>query len=199
MSHDVSTSRLTYRKIRDVSTIEEQENRAATSSAANAGLRDFEGRHRRYPSNIYSRPSRKKRSFVHKQIERTITNKPERFSQLNSGFLIGASRIVVDDNKRVVDLFDASVNNGAQSRGEIKRYFEAMAERGEEPTDFAIRVEISVEPDPAVRTDIAIARNTATRVQDISQAGARGYFRDLDSVFLRFSGISAGHVRNGLW
>ena len=70
-------------------------------------------------------------------------------------------------------------NNGAQSQGEVRRYFD----EADDPTDFAIRVEISSEPDPSQRTEIAIARNTATRVQDISQAGKRGYFADPAKAF----------------
>ena len=73
------------------------------------------------------------------------------------------------------------MNNGAQSQGEIRRYFSSS----EEVADFAVRVEISGEPDAAQRTEIAIARNTATRVQDISQAGKRGYFEDLRVAFRR--------------
>jgi hypothetical protein len=34
-----------------------------------------------------------------------------------------------------------------------------------------------------MRTEIAIARNTATWIQDVSQAGKRGYFEDIDAAF----------------
>lgn len=172
--------RLSYRKIRDVSTKEEEDNSAATYVAVMPASEILkvgtEGNLRDY---IPGHPG-KKRSMVHKQIEKTILTKPDRFAQLNSGFLIGGSKVEVDDQKKVVTIHDASVNNGAQSQGEIRRYFDEMEG---EVQDFPVRVEISVEPDPAVRTEIAIARNTATRIQDISQAGKRGYFKDLDAAF----------------
>jgi hypothetical protein len=116
-------------------------------------------------------------------IARTIKEDSDRFSQLNSGFLIGASKIGVDDNKKIVTLRHASVNNGAQSQGEIKRYLDECAERGETPVDFAIRCELSIEPDSSMRTTIAVARNTATKIEGISIAGKHGYFEDLGASF----------------
>jgi hypothetical protein len=77
----------------------------------------------------------------------------------------------------------ASVNNGAQSQGEIKRYMEECAKNGETPGDFAIRCELSIEPDAPTRTNIAVARNTATKIEGISIAGKHGYFEDLDKSF----------------
>jgi hypothetical protein len=180
--------RLTYRKIRDVSTQDEESNGATTYVAVmsaseilkvgtSGNLRDY----------IPSHPG-KNRSQVHRAIGATIENKPDRFSQLNSGFLIGAARAVVDDQKKIITLYEASVNNGAQTQGEIDRYFKLCDEREEAPNDFSIRVEISVDPDPGQRTEIAIARNTATRIQDISQAGKRGYFDELNINFIKCHG-----------
>jgi hypothetical protein len=56
----------------------------------------------------------------------------------------------------------ASIVNGAQTQGELKRYF--MGEDGD-GGDFMIRAEIIMEPpcDPIV--EIAIARNTVTRLR----------------------------------
>lgn len=177
----IAPMRLSYRKIRDISTQDEQDNDAATYVAV-MSARDIvqvgtEGNLRSY---IPGHPG-KKRSFVHKQIESTIANRPERFAQLHSGFLIAGSRAEVDDQKKVVTIYDASLNNGAQSQGEVRRFYE----ENPEAADFNVRVEISIEPDEAMRTEIAIARNTATRVQDISQAGKRGYFKDLAEAFSR--------------
>jgi hypothetical protein len=125
----------------------------------------------------------KRGPWVHKAIGRTIRGYPDRFSQLNSGFLVGGRKIAIDDQKKEITIWDASVNNGAQSRGEINLYLEECGERGEDAQDFDIRTEISVDPDAAQRTEIAIARNTTTRIQDLSQAGKRGYFNDLAKSF----------------
>jgi len=178
-----ATVRLSYIKIRDVTTKDEEANGASTYVAVlpapeilkigtDDNLRTYIPAH-----------EGKKRNLVHKAIARTIREDSDRFSQLNSGFLIGASKITVDDNKKTVTLRDASVNNGAQSQGEIKRYMDECAERGEEPADFAVRCELSIEPDASTRTTIAVARNTATKIEGISIAGKHGYFEDLAESF----------------
>lgn len=175
--------RLAYKKIRDVSTPEEEENSAITYVAIVPAIEILkvgtEGNLRDY---IPDHPG-KRRSMVHKSIGNTIRNKPDRFSQLNSGFLIGASKVKIDDQKKEVSIWDGSVNNGAQSRGEIALYLKECEDRGDDPNEFHVRAEISVEPDSSVRTEIAIARNTATRVESLSQAGKRGYFDELDEAF----------------
>ena len=178
-----ATVRLSYLKIRDVSTKDEEDNDASTYvvvlPAAEILKVGTDGNLRSYIPEHEG----KKRNLVHKAIAKTIKESPDRFSQMNSGFLIGASKIVVDDNKRVVTLKNASVNNGAQSQGEIRRYFEKCAEKGETPNEFSVRCELSVEPDAPTRTNIAVARNTATKIEGISIAGKHGYFEDLDKSF----------------
>ncbi len=178
-----ATVRLSYLKIRDVTTKDEEANGASTYVAVLPAAEILkigtDGNLRSYiPAH-----AGKKRNLVHKAIARTIRENPDRFSQLNSGFLVGASKINIDDNKKAVTLRDASVNNGAQSQGEIQLYIDKCAERGEPPLDFAIRCELSIEPDAAARTNIAVARNTATRIEGISIAGKHGYFGDLDASF----------------
>jgi len=175
--------RLSYLKIRDVSTKDEEDNGASTYMAVLPAAEILkigtDGNLRSYiPAH-----AGKKRNLVHKAIAKTIKERPDRFSQLNSGFLIGASKITVDDSKRTVTLRHASVNNGAQSQGEIQRYIDECLKLGIQPTDFAVRCELSVEPDDATRTDIAVARNTATRIEGISIAGKHGYFDELNDSF----------------
>jgi len=72
---------------------------------------------------------------------------------------------------------DASIINGAQTQGEIKRYFESLDD--DDRTDFLVRVEIVMDPSHESIVEIAIARNTATSVRSVSQAGARGYLNEL--------------------
>src|SRR6202166_3164253 len=115
--------RLSYLKIRDVTTKDEEANGASTYVAVIPAAEILKiGTDGNLRSYIPAHEG-KKRNLVHKAIAKTIRDQSDRFSQLNSGFLIGASKIVVDDNKRVVTLKDASVNNGAQSQGEIRLYF----------------------------------------------------------------------------
>jgi hypothetical protein len=175
--------RLSYLKIRDVTTKDEEANGASTHVAVLPAAEILkigtDGNLRTYiPAH-----EGKKRNLVHKAIARTIAEDPDRFSQLNSGFLVGASKIIVDDNKKTVTLKHASVNNGAQSQGEIKRYIDECQARGEAPVEFAIRCELSIEPDPSTRTTIAVARNTATKIEGMSIAGKHGYFEELAKSF----------------
>ena len=178
-----ATVRLSYLKIRDVTTKEEEANGASTYIAVLPGREILKiGTDGNLRSYIPAHEG-KKRNLVHKAIAKTIRENSDRFSQLNSGFLVGASKITVDDNKRVVTLRNASVNNGAQSQGEIQLYMEECADRKIEPEDFSVRCELSIEPDDAIRTNIAVARNTATRIEGISIAGKHGYFEELDEAF----------------
>ncbi|MCL4855123.1 MAG: AIPR family protein [Bryobacteraceae bacterium] len=121
-----------------------------------------------------------KRNSVHKQIENTIQELPDRFINRNSGITITCTRCDVDDTKKVVRLEHASIINGAQTQGELKRYF---ASEDGEGADFMVRIEIIMEPAHDQIVEIAIARNTATSVKSVSQAGARGYLTELkDSI-----------------
>lgn len=133
----------------------------------------------------------KKRNRVHDAIRTTIDEAPERFITRNSGFVIAASDIEVDDNKRIMKLKDASILNGAQSQGEIKRWaLETFGKDWDDLLDeppFFVRAEVIVDPDEDQVVETAIARNTATPVKSISQAGARGHLDDLEaSITKRF-------------
>jgi len=120
--------------------------------------------------------SASKRNAVHKQIETTIQELPDRFINRNSGIAITCTNCEVDDGKKIVHLENASIINGAQTQGELKRYF---ANEDSEGADFMVRAEIIMEPLRDEIVEIAIARNTATAVKSVSQAGARGYLTDL--------------------
>lgn len=127
----------------------------------------------------------KKRNRVHDAIRNTIQTEPQRLITRNSGFVIGAADIDVDDNKKTIRLKDPSILNGAQSQGEIRQWFQEtysdeMPDGSEEPP-FFVRAEIIVDSDPAEVVETAIARNTATPVKSISQAGARGHLDELEA------------------
>jgi len=127
----------------------------------------------------------RKRNRVHDAIRRTIETEPQRFITRNSGFVIATSDIEVDDNRKTIRLNDASILNGAQSQGEIQRWVrESYGDDGlngtEEPP-FFVRAEIIVDSDSAEVVETAIARNTATPVKSITQAGARGHLNELEA------------------
>lgn len=124
-----------------------------------------------------------KRNFVHKQIANTIEELPDRFINRNSGVTITCTGCNVDDTKRVAILENASIINGAQTQGELLRYFNGL--EGDDGAEFMVRAEIIMEPSKEQIVEIAIARNTATAVKSVSQAGARGYLTDLKNSIER--------------
>lgn len=124
----------------------------------------------------------RKRNRVHDAIRTTIEQSPQRFITRNGGFAITASDITVDDNSKIATLKGASLINGAQSQGEIRRYFDELQDDDDVPADipFFVRAEIIVDPNAVEVVETAIARNTATPVKSISQAGARGHLEELE-------------------
>lgn len=126
----------------------------------------------------------KKRNRVHDAIRNTIQTEPQRFITRNSGFCISALDIAVDDSRKTLVLKEPSILNGAQSQGEIRRWiletFGTENPEGVEEPPFFVRAEIIVDPDPSEVVETAIARNTATPVKSISQAGARGHLDELE-------------------
>jgi hypothetical protein len=181
-----SITQIRYHSIRNVTSNNEKNNDVQTFIAnvpadqvlgvgTEANLRSYIAEH-----------SDRKRNGVHRAIESTIKREPDRFINRNSGMTIACSEAEIDDNKKVAKLTGASLINGAQTQGEIRRFFTEMKDpdTGEIPEDliFDVRVEINVDPDPASITETAIARNSATAVKSISQAGARGHLLDLQAA-----------------
>ena len=173
-------TRISYQLIRNVTSPEEKDNGVQTYVAnipateltklgTEDNLRTYIPEH-----------SAKRRNAVHKAIERTIVEEPSRFINRNSGVTIACAKASVNDSASLISMVGASIINGAQTQGEILRYLAELSEvdGAGEPT-FNVRAEIIVDPDHSSIVETAIARNTATRVQDISQAGARGHLNDL--------------------
>jgi len=140
---------------------------------------DTKGNLRSYLAEYDSR----KRNRVHDAIRKTIESEPERFIVRNSGFVITASEVRVDDNEKTVTLFDSSLINGAQSQGEIRLHREELKESddSEDPdSPFYVRASIIVDSDHSEVVETAIARNIATPVKSITEAGARGQLEELE-------------------
>jgi hypothetical protein len=127
----------------------------------------------------------RKRNRVHDAIRKTIDTVPERFIIRNSGFVVTAAEVTVDDNSKSVILHDASLINGAQSQGEIRKFLSEITdpEKAEPPDEipFYVRATIIVDPEHSEIVETAIARNIATPVKSITEAGARGQLDELES------------------
>ena len=126
------------------------------------------------------------RNHTHKAIEDTIKNKPDYFPKFNGGCVIIASDIKINNETGEITLTNESLINGAQTQGEIIRYYAELAAAAEEAEeefpsfpDFDVKAEIIIEKDEEMVAEIAIARNDATPVKKISMAGARGQLNDL--------------------
>jgi hypothetical protein len=177
-------TRISYQLIRNVTSPEEKENGVQTY-VANIPATELKKLGTEDNLRTYiPEHSAKRRNAVHKAIERTIVEEPSRFINRNSGVTIACSRASVNDNASVIAMVGASIINGAQTQGEILRYLAELAEDDEEAGEpnFNVRAEIIIDPDHSSIVETAIARNTATRVQDISQAGARGHLNDLRDI-----------------
>ncbi len=179
---DTSNIELPYSLIRNLTSPDEKANGVQTWFA-NIAARDILMLDTKDNLRTYiAEHSSSKRNFVHKQIENTIKELPDRFINRNSGVTITCTSCDVDDSKRIAKLNNASIINGAQTQGEIRRYYSEFGEEND-AADFMIRAEIIMEPKQEEIVEIAIARNTATAVKSVSQAGARGYLTELaDSV-----------------
>ena len=141
--------------------------------------------------NYIAEHSARKRNLVHRSIESTILTCPDRFINRNSGLTITCSAMEVDDKRKTMVLENASVINGAQTQGEIRRFLEDIAEEDDDswrPAGFHVRAEIILDPDHASVVETAIARNSATKVQSISQAGARGHLNELNEIMKTATG-----------
>ena len=178
--------RLNFESIRNVTSPEEKENGSRTfvmnlpaeeilKVDTVHNLRDYIPAH-----------TGKRRNGVHTAIANTIENNPTRFITLHSGFVISAADVKVDDEAKKLTLRRASLINGAQSQGEIRRYFDICAEKKEEPNRFNVRAEVIVDSDSEFIVETAIARNTSTQVAALSQAGKRKAFDALENGFQRF-------------
>lgn len=170
------TFELPYSVIRNLTSPEEKANGVQTWFA-NVSAKDILELSTQDNLRTYiAEHSPSKRNTVHRQIENTIRSLPERFINRNSGLTITCTGCEVDDGKKIARLENASIINGAQTQGELRRYFN---DDGSEAADFPVRAEIIMEPSHEQIVEIAIARNTATSVKSVSQAGARGYLDDL--------------------
>ncbi len=168
---------LSYSLIRNLTSPEEKENGVQTWFA-NVNARDITSIGTQDNLRTYIAEHKdSKRNRVHKEIESTIISSPDRFINRNSGVTITCTHCEIDDGARLAKMTNASIINGAQTQGEIKRYFH----NNEDPADFNLRVEILMEPQHDQIVEVAIARNTATSVKSVSQANARGHLNDLAS------------------
>jgi hypothetical protein len=122
---------------------------------------------------------RRAETAVHKKIKETLLENPEDFSVLNSGVVIVAMEVEVDEKAKVLTLHRASIINGSQTQGVCSD----LNDIGRLPENIHIKFEIIVTEDKDLIGEVSIARNFQNDVMSISIAGRRGYFKELQKSF----------------
>jgi AIPR protein len=185
--HAPSSVRIHYQLLRNTTSPDETAT-GVRSYVANVAAPEIlklgtEGNLRNYIAEYNAR----KRNRVHLAIRDTIETEAERFITRNSGFVVACSDADIDDGAKAITLVNPSIINGAQSQGEIRKWIDEAYPDGMPADDppFYVRVEVIVDADPLEIVETAIARNNATAVKSISQAGARGQLRELQEAIAR--------------
>jgi hypothetical protein len=117
---------------------------------------------------------------VHKAIRDTLTDVPEIFSVLNSGIVIVAREIEIDEKTKEIKLYRPSIINGSQTQGVLND----LSNAGRLPVpEVHIKFEIIVTSDEDLIAETSIARNFQNDVMSISIAGRRKQFDELEAAF----------------
>jgi hypothetical protein len=128
---------------------------------------------------------KRKYSGVHRAIMETLENNPDDFGVLNSGMVIVARHIEVDDKNHKAVLFGPSIINGSQTQGVIRDYRSKHRRMPESTSggELHIKYEIIVAVDEDVIANVSIARNFQNEVLPISIVGRQGHLDELEERF----------------
>lgn len=131
-------------------------------------LVDAQGKQRRSPT------------LVHKAIRKTLENDAENFNVLNGGMALVASSAEIDEKAKELVLTNASIINGSQTQGELRRFYVKYDDQPDvEPT---LKFEIIVTDDADLIAEVSIARNFQNDVKPVSIAGRLGQLDDLEAA-----------------
>lgn len=187
-SRTPQTVRISFQALRNLTAPEEKKSGVQTYFA-NVPVREIDKIPTGHNLRDYiAEHNPRKRNQVHRAIRKTIDGESDRFINRNSGVTVCCSKIEIDEKAQSALLHNASLINGAQTQGEVRGYLRDLDEITEgdgdkDEPDFHVRVEINIDPDEGSIIETAIARNSATAVKSISQAGARGILQDLEKAF----------------
>lgn len=123
---------------------------------------------------------RKRPTAVHRAIRETLLNNPEDFTVLNSGIVIVAKDLNIDEKEKQVNLSSPSIINGAQTQGVMND----LKREGKLP-NVHIKFEIIVTSDDSLIAETSIARNFQNDVMTISIAGRLGQLDELERSISR--------------
>lgn len=175
---------LHYRVCRNISSPEDVKagRRVYAGQAAASSVLDLED-HENVREYLVDVVGKQKHSptLVHQAIRKTLKDHPDQFNILNGGMVIVAKGGTINDNDKVLLLEDASIINGSQTQGELKRFYADGydEETGMEPS---IKFELIITDDLDLVAEISIARNFQNDVRPISIAGRRGQLDELEAA-----------------
>ncbi|HEX8666638.1 MAG TPA: AIPR family protein [Beijerinckiaceae bacterium] len=131
---------------------------------------------------------RQRLTDVHRRIRDTLENKPNDFVILNSGIVIVARDIEVDEKEKVARLKDPSIINGSQTRGELDHYLSMHQDGSGFP--ISCKFELVVTDDDDLIAEVSIARNFQNDVATLSIVGRKGVLDELEEKLRQsFSGL----------
>jgi hypothetical protein len=121
---------------------------------------------------------RQRLTDVHRRIRETLENSPEDFVLLNSGIVIVARDIEVDEKSKVATLKNPSIINGSQTRGELQHYLSEFPE--DKQAVVSCKFELVVMDDDDLIAEVSIARNFQNDVATLSIVGRKGILDELE-------------------
>lgn len=119
---------------------------------------------------------RQRLTDVHRRIRDTLDNKPNDFVILNSGIVIVARDVEVDEKTKRVTLNAPSIINGSQTRGELEHYLSSAGEL----FPVSCKFELVVTDDDDLIAEVSIARNFQNDVATLSIVGRKGVLDELE-------------------
>ena len=179
---NASTYTLKYATLKSVNSPEDQDSdrkRYAGNCKANHLFELNTSENVRSYLGIDEDGERRKSTAVNMAIRDTVENRRDLFPVLNSGAVIVARSIAVDDNNKSATLRRASIINGAQTMGVLQDYFKDHPDDQDFPS---VNFEIIVTDDEELIGDISIARNYQNRVAELSIYGRMGRFEALEKA-----------------
>ena len=100
---------------------------------------------------------RQRLTDVHRRIRDTLENDPKDFVILNSGIVIVARDIEVDEKAKIAKLKLPSIINGSQTRGELHHYLTTIP-KGEQ-ADISCKFELLVMDDDDLIAEVSASRS----------------------------------------
>lgn len=170
-----------YNVIRNISSPEDETagRKTYSGNAPAASYRDLP-ENENVRSYIVTAEGKKRQRLtdVHRKIRDTLNNNPDEFAILNSGIVIVARDIEVDDKTKTATLIEPSIINGSQTRGELANYLDTVPSADRFPV--SCKFELVITDDDELIGEVSIARNFQNDVATLSIVGRKGVLDEIE-------------------